>query len=308
MTHDTFSHAFYIFIVIEIIVCIHARSLLEELEDIEAQTTTLSEEHINVETKVKRSEELYQHEKEMFDQTQLTHETEMRDIETRLMKVRDTTAEDNRIATASRKIIELQAARDSRQSAHRQMKRELMEAVMEAVTQCASHREFVQQQLSDTKSMVKSRLEAIILQEGIYGSGVKCSSKKIMNESKDVEQEQMPVESDQIYLEEGDLFEQRDASFTYDMAPSMGGVSPINDGAKEGFADTSALPSDMDSSTMSMVPGLASVNLSIVAKEQNLRNRLSVWGRPSEAKADFSHKFDNDRETEADISMVSSII
>ena len=98
------------------------------------------------------------------------------------------------------------------------------------------------------------------------------------------------VNADQIYLEEdGDnLFEE-----SYDdhirHAPSMGGMSPINN-AKENFN-----ANDMDNSAISMVPGLNIVNLSMVAKEQSIRNRLSsLPGRTSEValKANLCNRFD----------------
>merc|ERR1712146_302082 len=78
-------------------------------------------------------------------------------------------------------------------------------------------------------------------------------------------------------------------------APSMGGMSPIN-GTKENFDNNDLLTNaDMDNSTMSMVPGLSMVNLSMAAKEQSIRNRLSsLPGRISEVapKANLSDRFD----------------
>ena len=92
-----------------------------------------------------------------------------------------------------RKVKELKAAREARLTAHKRMKRfirelylfiyiynfiykyirfgfpcrELMEAMMEAITQCAEHREFVQKKLGETKDLVKARLENVLLTQGI---------------------------------------------------------------------------------------------------------------------------------------------
>ena len=78
-------------------------------------------------------------------------------------------------------------------------------------------------------------------------------------------------------------------------APSMGGMSPINN-TKENFDNNDSYANnEMDNSTISMVPGLNMVNLSMVAKEQSIRNRLSsLPGRPSEMapKANLSNRFD----------------
>ena len=82
----------------------------DAVEDVETQTAQVTEELTNTENKVKRLEEAYSYEKESLDHSQATHEQVIDELESRLMKMRDTSAEDSRIATASRRITELQAA------------------------------------------------------------------------------------------------------------------------------------------------------------------------------------------------------
>lgn len=219
------------------------------------------EELTTTEARAKRADEMYRREKETFDAAQVAHEREMDEIDGRLMKLKDTSIEDMRIAAATRRSTEIQAARDARASAHKRMKRELMEAIMEAVTQCAAHREFAQQKLSETKGMMKTRLENFLL-----SSGMKSKETSVQNAK-------AAIEYDQIYLEEDEgEFNPQDSSFTYDAPPSMGGMSPINGIGRQKIVEVT---NDCDSSTMSMVPGLASVNLTLLAKEQSIRSRLT---------------------------------
>ena len=264
-------------------------ALQDELDEIEEQISTKEHDLTDAENKLKKEEDLYRHEKETFDQAQANHEEEMRDIETRLMQKRDKSVYEARIAAAERKIAEINAIKESREQAHLKMKRELMEAVMEAVTQCAAHREFVQEQLQGTKSQFQARLESFMLKAGM-GSGIKSTTMKYSQSQRKKVMDGDAVNADQIHLEEdGDnLFEE-----SYDdhirHVPSMGGMSPINN-AKENFN-----ANDMDNSAISMVPGLNMVNLSMVAKEQSIRNRLSsLPGRTSEValKANLSNRFD----------------
>ena len=146
------------------------------------------------------------------------------------MYLRESASEEARIAAASRRVTELQAAKDARNTAHRRMKRELMEAIMEAVTQCASHRELVQQKLGETRSLFQSRLESLLLRRGM-GIAAASAQKSVLSskrgqQSSTVRPPAPPTEYDQLYLDgmEGGNGER---SFNYDVPPSMGGMSPI---------------------------------------------------------------------------------
>jgi SMC interacting uncharacterized protein involved in chromosome segregation len=146
----------------------------DELDDLEMKTSQLEEEKNQLEVKIKRGEEIYRREKESLDTAVVAHDREMTEMESRLIAMKDTVGEDARIAAATRRIAELQAARDARNSAHRRMKRELCEAITDAASHCAAHRDLVTQKLAEVKDLGKSRLEALQLRKGIGSTRLVC--------------------------------------------------------------------------------------------------------------------------------------
>jgi hypothetical protein len=89
-------------------------------------------------------------------------EKEMDEMEQRLAALRDCTVEEARSSAASRRAAEARAARDARRTQHKRMKRDIQEAVMEIVTQCANHREIVQTKLEDMRGAYGSLLEELL--------------------------------------------------------------------------------------------------------------------------------------------------
>lgn len=87
----------------------------------------------------------------------------MEAIEARLLRLRDTAAEEARSTAASRRAAEIRAARDARRIEHARLKRELIDSVMEAISQCASHRELVQTKLGGLKSAFGARLQQLLI-------------------------------------------------------------------------------------------------------------------------------------------------
>ena len=152
-------------------------TIQDELDDLEMKTTQLEEEKCATETKIKRTDEVYRREKESLETAVVAHDKEMTEMESRWIEMKDTAGEEARIAAATRRIAELQAAREARNVGHRRMKRELCEAITDAASQCAAHRDLVTQKLGDAKDLVKSRLEALQLRKGM-GSTRLLSIKK----------------------------------------------------------------------------------------------------------------------------------
>lgn len=83
-------------------------------------------------------------------------------MEARLLRLRDTAAEEARTMVATRRTAELRAAREARRSEHARVKRDTIDAVMEAVSQCASHRELVQSRLGELKGTFGLRLQQLL--------------------------------------------------------------------------------------------------------------------------------------------------
>lgn len=80
------------------------------------------------------------------------------------MQLRDTAAEEARIHAASRRLAEVSAQRRQRLQAHAMHKQQLLEAIMEVVGLCASHREQVQQETARLKEAYGARLASFLTQ------------------------------------------------------------------------------------------------------------------------------------------------
>lgn len=132
-------------------------------EELDLKATELQEITASTEVKLRRAEEAYRREKDSFDQAAELHSTEMDAMETRLDRLRDLASEESRTIGATRRVTEAKATRNTRRSEHQRKKRELMEAIMDVVAQCASHREIVQQKLTDVKEAYSQKLEGLLL-------------------------------------------------------------------------------------------------------------------------------------------------
>ena len=97
-------------------------------------------------------------------------------MEARLLRLRDTAAEESRCTTASRRAAEIRAARDAKRADHARCKKELVEAVMDAVGQAASHRELVQTRLSELKQTFGARLHQLLVGDAETVSAVTAPS------------------------------------------------------------------------------------------------------------------------------------
>lgn len=132
-------------------------------EELELKSQELEELRAAAEAKLRRAEEAYRREKEAFDQAAEMHSKEMDAMETRLLRLRDTAAEEARITAANRRATEARAVRDARRLEHQRQKREIMESIMNVVAGCASHRELVEGQLSHVKDIYRQRLQSLLV-------------------------------------------------------------------------------------------------------------------------------------------------
>lgn len=94
----------------------------------------------NLENRNQRADELYRREKEVHDNAMGVHMTEVTALEERLLQCRDTTTEDIRIASASRRVADERSRKNFNRDEFQRMRKELMDGIMDVVTKCADHR------------------------------------------------------------------------------------------------------------------------------------------------------------------------
>ena len=83
---------------------------------------------------------MYRREKEVHESALTCHTAEATALEERLLACRDTSAEETRVAAASRRVADARARRAILKEDHARKRKELMDGIMEAVTKCADHR------------------------------------------------------------------------------------------------------------------------------------------------------------------------
>jgi SMC interacting uncharacterized protein involved in chromosome segregation len=133
------------------------------IEELDIKIAEMQDALNVTETKLRRFEDAYKREKETNDQAAELHAKEMDAMETRLNRLRDTATEEARTTAAQRQATETRAARDMRRNEHARKKREIMEAIMDVVGQCANHRELVQQKLMTIKEKYAEKLETLVV-------------------------------------------------------------------------------------------------------------------------------------------------
>lgn len=134
----------------------------DQTEELDLKIAEQQDDVSVLEGKMKRFEEAYKRERESFDQAAEMHSREMDAMEARLVRLLDTAVEEARTTAAIRRATEARAARDLARMEHQRKKREMVKAIMDVVSQCASHRENVQDKLSDLKRAYTHRLEHIL--------------------------------------------------------------------------------------------------------------------------------------------------
>jgi kinetochore protein NDC80 len=144
--------------------------LQDKCEEVEQSIAEADEAKAAIEAKSRRAEEAFKREREALDSACQASEREMDEMESRLAALRDCSTEEARHAAATRRSAEARAARDSRRLEHKATKREMLEGIMDVVTQCANHRELVQSRLEELRNGFSQRLDGLLLGEGTIGS------------------------------------------------------------------------------------------------------------------------------------------
>ena len=134
----------------------------DSLAEIQSQHQELKEAFDSYEVKLRRAEAAYKREKESLDQSNEIQSRELDAMESRLLQLRDTTTEEVKINSATRRIAEVQATRTARQSEHQRKRTEMIEAIMDVVSLAANHREVVQTKLEDLKANYSQRLQQFL--------------------------------------------------------------------------------------------------------------------------------------------------
>ena len=131
-----------------------------------------------IDHKIRKLEETYRREKESWEQTEQMLRDEIDTLETRLLKLADLGGEEARVSAALRRLEELKTRKQAKQSEHERTRNEIMEAILDVVTQCANHREYAQKQVRMLKDKFTERLE-----DGLWGRGVDGVLKGAMTEA-----------------------------------------------------------------------------------------------------------------------------
>jgi len=135
---------------------------VEMLEEMAAQRTELLEQQTALEAKQRRAEVSYKREKELLDQSSAMQGHDLDTMESRLISLRDTAAEEARLTATKRRIAEINSIRAARRAEHTRKVTELRQSIMEVVSMCADHRENVQGQLEDLKAQYSGRLATLL--------------------------------------------------------------------------------------------------------------------------------------------------
>ena len=145
-----------------------SKAKLEEVElqdccdDIDRRMAESEEAHGVLESRVRRAEDAFKRERDAVETAMAASEREMDEMEGRLASLRDCATEEARSSAAARRAAEARAARDARRTQHKSLKKDITQAIMEVVAQCANHREMVQTQLEDIRSAFGVKLEELL--------------------------------------------------------------------------------------------------------------------------------------------------
>eukprot|EP00597_Dinobryon_sp_UTEXLB2267_P007051 CAMPEP_0170096644 /NCGR_PEP_ID=MMETSP0019_2-20121128/28724_1 /TAXON_ID=98059 /ORGANISM="Dinobryon sp., Strain UTEXLB2267" /LENGTH=893 /DNA_ID=CAMNT_0010318705 /DNA_START=36 /DNA_END=2717 /DNA_ORIENTATION=+ len=134
-----------------------------------------------MEAKLKRAEAAYKREKDLLDQGSELHRQELDAMETRLLQLRDTASEEAALTASNRRLAEQKEARAARRQEHERTKNAMIEAVTEAVSRCANHREKVQRTLAELKGQYAGRLSHF-LHDGQPSADHQSIAHHILNE------------------------------------------------------------------------------------------------------------------------------
>jgi kinetochore protein NDC80 len=133
----------------------------ETLSELEEKKTEFQQAIESFESKSKRIEAIYKREKESLDSMNELHCKEMDLMESRLLQLTDTATEEAKITSSTRRIAEANSLRSARKEEYLRTKSHLLEAIMEVISLCASHREMISNKFESFKTSMQKKLELV---------------------------------------------------------------------------------------------------------------------------------------------------
>lgn len=130
----------------------HLEKFLSKIEEMETQEQSLSEQLTSL-------EDNYTKDKALFEQIASERSADIRSMEAQLVETKDLSCEELATSAANRRLVELRAMRESESLRHSVTKKELINDILNAVTDCAHFRDYIQTQLREVKALHEERLD-----------------------------------------------------------------------------------------------------------------------------------------------------
>lgn len=136
----------------------HLEQFLSQIEELRAQEGTYA-------YKLTSLEEAYQKDKAAFEQIASERAQDVRDMEGQLVQIKDLSNEELAMSASNRRLTELRSFRESEAIRHNIAKKELINDILNAVTDCAQFRDYIQTQLREVKTLYEERLDMLSVQQ-----------------------------------------------------------------------------------------------------------------------------------------------
>lgn len=134
----------------------HLEEFLSQIDEIRGQEQDLNAKLVSL-------EETYAKDKVLFEQIAAERAADIRVMENQLVEIKDLSCEELSISAANRRLTELRSFRESEALRHSIMKKELINDILNAVTDCAHFRDYIQTQLREVKSLQEERLDYLAI-------------------------------------------------------------------------------------------------------------------------------------------------
>jgi hypothetical protein len=134
----------------------------DALEECELQAVQLNETKLLLDSKLRRVEDSYKKERAALEQHASSHDRDMDALESKLIEIRDISAEETRAVNAKRLCGELKTNILTDREKHEKNKADVNQAVMSAAMALADYKEHIQARLSEVKRATEERLEGVL--------------------------------------------------------------------------------------------------------------------------------------------------
>lgn len=133
----------------------------DTLEKFLYQIEEAREIETNLNQKITSLEEAYTKEKNISEQVLCEQNNEIKEMQQQLNNIKDLSCEELTINTCNRRITELKSYRESEKIRHNLVKKEMINDILNAVTDCAHFRDYIQTQLREVKTLYEDRLDLL---------------------------------------------------------------------------------------------------------------------------------------------------